>query len=155
VKLPNPYNFYPHHFQHDLCLLCVDVTKFDGSYTTGLVTQMEHYLSLYGITNELAKLQYGVLYIDQEEWKWWKWRKKSYQGYVTWTQFVADLYERFDTDTNHLGHLTNLKQFGTMEYFIATFERLDFHTEGMSDSFFRECFISGLKDDIRTHVLMS
>jgi hypothetical protein len=73
--------FQPHHFQCDLCLLRVDVTKFDGSDPTGWVTQMEHYLSMYGI--------------------------------------------------------------------------MDFRTEGMSNDFFRECFISGLKDDICTHVLMA
>jgi hypothetical protein len=68
---------------------------------------------------------------------------------------VAELYECFDTDTNHLGHLTKLKQLGTVEDFIAAFECLTFRTEGMSDAFFRECFISGLKDEIRAHVLMA
>jgi hypothetical protein len=60
------WNFQPHHFQRDLCLPHVDVTKFDGSDPTGWVTQMEHYFSLYDITDELAKLQYGVLHLDQE-----------------------------------------------------------------------------------------
>ena len=68
---------------------------------------------------------------------------------------MEELYELFDTDTNHLVCLTKLKQLGTVEDFIATFERLDFQTEGMFDAFFRECFISGLKDDIRAHVLMT
>jgi hypothetical protein len=67
---------------------------------------------------------------------------------------VEKLYECFDTDTNHLGHLKKLKQSETMEDFITSFEHLDFRTEGMSDAFFRECFISGLKDEIRAHVLM-
>jgi hypothetical protein len=67
---------------------------------------------------------------------------------------VEDIYEHFDTDTNHLGRLTKLKQSGTVEDFIAAFERLDFHIEGMSDAFFQECFISGLKDEIHAHVLM-
>jgi hypothetical protein len=49
---------------------------------------------------------------------------------------VVEIYERFDIDTNHLGHLTNLKQSGTLEEFIASFERLDFRTEGMFDAFF-------------------
>jgi hypothetical protein len=129
-------NFQPHHFQRDLRLPRVDVTKFDGSNPTGWVTQMEHYFSLYGITDELAKLWYGVLHLDQERWQWWQWRKNACQGYVAWTHFVAELYERFDTDTNHLGRLTKLKQSGTVEDFIASFERLDFRTEGMSDAFF-------------------
>jgi hypothetical protein len=69
-------NFKPHHFQRDLRLPRVDVTKFDGSDPIGWVSQMEHYFSLYGITNEFAKLRYGVLHLDQERWNWWQWRKK-------------------------------------------------------------------------------
>jgi hypothetical protein len=49
---------------------------------------------------------------------------------------VEELYEHFDTDTNHLGCLTKLKQSGTIEDFIAAFEQLDFRTEGMFDAFF-------------------
>jgi hypothetical protein len=118
----NSQTFQPHHFQRDLCLPRVDVNKFDGSDPTGWVTQMEHYFSLYGITDELAKLRYGVLHLDQERWQWWQWRKNARQGYVAWTQFVAEIYECFDTDTNHLGRLTKLKQSGTVEDFIASFE---------------------------------
>jgi hypothetical protein len=118
-------NFKPHHFQCDLRIPHVDVNKFYGLDPTGWVTQMEHYFSLYGIIDELAKIRYGVLHLDQERWQWWKWRKNARQGYVDWTQFVAELYERFDTNTNHLGRLTKLKQSGTVEDFIAAFERLN------------------------------
>jgi hypothetical protein len=104
------HNFQHHHFQHDLHLPQVDVTKFDGSDPTGWVTQMEHYFSLYKITYDLAKLRYGVLHLDQERWQWWQWRKTSREGYISWTHFVEDIYECFDTDTNHLGHLTKFKQ---------------------------------------------
>jgi hypothetical protein len=68
---------------------------------------------------------------------------------------VAEIYELFDTDTNHLGRLTKLKQSRTMEDFIVAFEHLDFWIEGMSDAFFQEFFISGLKDEIQAHVLMA
>jgi hypothetical protein len=149
------HNFQHHHFQRDLRLPRADVTKFDGSDPIGWVTQMEHYFSLYGITYDLAKLRYGVLHLDQECWQWRQWRKTSHQGYISWTHFVVELYEFFDTDTNHLGHLTMLKQSGIVEDFIDAFEHLDFQTEGMSDAFFRECFISGLKDEIHSHVLMA
>ena len=47
------------------------MTKFDCSDPTGWITQMEHYFSLYGITDDLAKLRYGVLHLDQERWQWW------------------------------------------------------------------------------------
>jgi hypothetical protein len=146
------HSFQPHHFQRDIRLLRVDVTKFDGSNPTGWVTQMEHYFSLYNITDDLAKLRYGVLHLDQERCQWWQWRKTSRQGYIAWTQFVSKIYERFDTNTNRLGHLTKLNQLGTVEDFIAAFECLDFRTEGMNDASFQECFISGLKKEIRAHV---
>jgi hypothetical protein len=149
------HNFQNHYFQHDLHLPQVDVTKFNGLEPTGWVTQMEHYFSLYSITDDLAKLWYGVLHLDQECWQWWQWRKTSRQGYIAWTHFVAEIYEHFDTNTNHLGCLTKLKQLGIVEDFIATFKRLAFITEGMSDVVFRECFISILKDDIQAHVLMA
>ena len=68
---------------------------------------------------------------------------------------MEEIYECFDTDNNHLGHLKNLKQSIIVEAFIAAFERLDFCTEGMSDVFYREFFISGLKDEIHAHVLMA
>jgi hypothetical protein len=120
------HNFQHHHFQRDLRLPRVDVTKFYGSDPTGWVTQMEHYFSLYDITDDLEKLRYGVLHLDQEHWQWWQWRKTSHQGYIAWTHFVVELYECFDTDTNHLGHLKKLKQLGAVEDFIDAFERLAF-----------------------------
>jgi hypothetical protein len=140
--------FHSNPFHRDPRLPRVEVNKFDGSDPMGWVTQMEHYFSLHGITDELAKLCYVVLYLDPECWQWWQWCKNACQGYVAWTQFVAELYECFDTDTHYLGHLTKLKQSGTVEDFITTFEHLDFRMEGMTDAFFRECFISGLKDEI-------
>jgi hypothetical protein len=73
------HTFQNHHFQCDIRLPRVDVTKFDGSDPTGWVTQMEYYFSLYGITDNLAKLQYGVLHLNQEHWQWWQWRKTSRQ----------------------------------------------------------------------------
>jgi hypothetical protein len=83
---------------------------------------MEHYFSLYGIMDKLAKLWYGVLHLDQERWQWWQWKKNARQWYVAWTHFVVEIYEFFDTDTNHLGYVTNLKQSSTLEDFIAAFE---------------------------------
>jgi hypothetical protein len=51
-------------------------------------------------------------------------------------------------DTHHLGHLTKLKNYGPLEHFITSFEHLAFRMEGMTDAYFREYSISGLKDEI-------
>jgi hypothetical protein len=74
---------------------------------------------------------------------------------VAWTQFFAELYECFDTDTNHLGRLKKWKKSGTVEEFIISFKELAFRIEGMSDVFLQECFINGLKYEIHAHVLMA
>jgi hypothetical protein len=42
-----------------------------------------------------------------------------------------------------------------MEDFIVSFEHLAFRTKGMTNDFFRECFISGIKDAIRAHIIMA
>jgi len=62
--------FQSKSFHRDRRLPRVEVNKFDGSDPMGWVTQMEHYFSLHGITDELDKLRYVVLYLDPECWQW-------------------------------------------------------------------------------------
>jgi hypothetical protein len=96
VDSSHSLHFQSNSLHRNPCLPCIKVNKFDGSDPMGWVTQTEHYFSLHGITDELAKLRYVVLYLDPERWKWWKWCKNSRQGYISWTQFVAYLYDRFE-----------------------------------------------------------
>jgi hypothetical protein len=42
----------------------VDLNKFDGSDPTGWVTQMERYIFIHGIIDDLMKLHVGVLYLN-------------------------------------------------------------------------------------------
>jgi hypothetical protein len=44
----------------------VDMKKIDGSDPLGWVTQMEQYLCIRGITNDLHKVHVRVLYLDVE-----------------------------------------------------------------------------------------
>lgn len=106
---------------------------------------MGHYISLHGIIDDLMKIHVGVIYLDFEHWQWWKQHKNSHGGYISWKQFASDLYEHYELDTHYLGYVSKLKQYGIVEKFISTFEQLTFQTEGKSDTFSRECFISGLK----------
>jgi hypothetical protein len=50
----------------------VDMHKFYGSNLAGWVSKMEQYFSLHNIWDDEIKLHVGVLYLDQEWWKWWK-----------------------------------------------------------------------------------
>jgi hypothetical protein len=118
--------FQSNSLHHDPHLPRVEVNKFDGLDPIGWVTQMEHYFSLHGITNDLSKIHYGVLCMDPECWKWWQSSRKTCQGYVVWTQFVVEIFECFDTDTYYLVYLTKLKQFDIVDDFILAFEHLHF-----------------------------
>jgi len=68
--------------------------------------------------------------------------------------FAKSICDRFDRETNFLGHLTKLRQTGTIKYYIVTFETLAIRKEGLGDAFYLECFISGLKEAIQAHVRM-
>jgi hypothetical protein len=66
VDSSHSLHFQSKSFHRDPCLPRIEVNKFDGSDPTGCVTKMEHYFSLHGITDELAKIHYDVLYLDPE-----------------------------------------------------------------------------------------
>jgi hypothetical protein len=61
---------------------------------------------------------------------------------------VKIIYAHFEHDTHYLGLLTKLRQTITSIDFIMTFEQLAICTRGMFDSFFKECLINGLKEEI-------
>ena len=68
--------------------------------------------------------------------------------------FAKAICDRFDHESNFLGRLTKLRQIGTINDYITAFEKLAFHTVGLGDEFYLECFISGPKDAIQAHVRM-
>jgi hypothetical protein len=68
--------------------------------------------------------------------------------------FTKAVCAHFDRESHFLGRLTKLHQTGLVSYFIMTFEQLAIRTEGLSDEFYLECFLSGLKDAIKAHVSM-
>jgi hypothetical protein len=72
VDSNQPLQSHSNSLPHDPHPSRVMINKFDGSYPQDWVTQMEHYFSLHGITNELTKLHYGILYLDPEIWQWWQ-----------------------------------------------------------------------------------
>jgi hypothetical protein len=53
-----------------------------------------------------------------------------------------------------VGRITKLHQTGSDKDFIMAFEHLAIKTEGLSYSFYLECFIGGLKEVIQAHVNM-
>jgi len=78
----------------------IHMNKFDESNVASWITQLEHYFSIQHITNDMAKLKVEVLYLDLERWQLWWWHKKSYGGYLAWTQFAKSLTAHFDRESH-------------------------------------------------------
>ena len=89
--------------------------------------------------------------MDQERWQWWQWHQKCYLENITWHVFSKSLCDRFDRESIFLFRLTKLRQIGTVNEYIAAFKALAFHTGGLHDVFYMECFVSGLKEAIQAH----
>ena len=53
-----------------------------------------------------------------------------------------------------MGRLTKLRQTVTVDGYITAFEALAFRTKSLTDEFYMECFISGLKEAIKAQVLL-
>ena len=73
-----------------------------------------------------------------------------------WTDFCQLLLHQFGPRgfDDFLGALTNLRQTGTVREDQTEFEKLVNHTKGLSDAFYRSCFISGIKDIVRSDITM-
>ena len=128
--------------------------KFDGSHTSAWLAQMEQYFQLNHITDEGTKLMVGTMYLDSERWQWKEWYQRCNGQFKSWGQFTKALRNRFEQEDSFLGRLTKLRQTGTVDEYITAFEALAFRTKGLTDEFYMECFISGLKEAIKAQVLL-
>eukprot|EP00253_Pinus_taeda_P036388 PITA_36388 len=130
----------------------LDMHKFDGSHPAPWIAQMEQYFNLNNILDNETQLMVGIMYLDNERWQWCEWHQRCNAPFSTWDKFKKALTYRFDQESSFLGRLTKLRQTGTVDGYIIAFEALAFHTRGLSNVFYTECFISGLKEAIKAHV---
>ena len=75
-----------------------------------------------------------------------------YCGLYRLVYLLKELCSYFDRETHYLGRLTKLCQMGMVKEFITSFEQLAIRTKNLSDEFYTECFISGIKEAIQAHV---
>eukprot|EP00253_Pinus_taeda_P017771 PITA_17771 len=148
---PHVWHTHPPPSQRPLKL---DMHKFDGSHTSAWLAQMEQYFKLNHILDDATKIMLGSMYFDNERWQRWEWHQRCNGYFRTWTYFTKALRDRFEQEDSYLGRLTKLRQTGTVEEYINAFEGLAFRTKGLTDEFYTEFFISGLKEAIKAQVLL-
>ena len=103
------------------------------------------------ILDDETQLMVGSMYLDIERWQRWEWHQRCNAPFRTWDKFKKSLTDRFDQESSFLDRLTKLRQMGTVDEYVTAFEALAFRTRGLSDVFYTECFISGLKEAIKAH----
>jgi len=130
----------------------MDLYKFDGSHPAKWLAQMEQYFKLNHILDDWTKLTVGTRYLDNEREQWVEWYQRCNGPFQSWAQFAKSLRSRFEQEDSFLGRLTKLRQTGTVEEYITTFEALAFRIKGLTDEYYMECFIFGLKEAIKAQV---
>lgn len=87
--------------------------------------------------------------------QWLQWYETT-KPIVGWEEFSSDLCKRFGKRHKEsvVGELTKLKQTSTVEVYHDKFEELINRNKELSESFLVDCFISGLKDEIKKAVNM-
>lgn len=132
----------------------LDFPRFDGSDPTGWIYRAEQYFSLHN-TLDNHKVPLASFHLEHEALQWFRWYIKANVG-PTWRELCTLILERFGPSSfdDFTGALTKLRQTGTVREYQTEFEKLANHTEGLSDEFFRSCFVSGLKDALRSEVKM-
>ncbi|MGD0460848.1 MAG: hypothetical protein ABSC21_24290, partial [Terriglobia bacterium] len=132
----------------------LDFPRFNGTDPTGWIYRAEQYFSLHN-TFDVQKVPLASFHLEQEALQWYRWYIKAHPE-PNWTDFCQLILPRFGPSAfdDFTGALTKLHQTGTVREYQTEFEKLANHTEGLSDEFYRSCFISGLKDEIRSEVKM-
>ncbi len=128
--------------------------KFDGSNPSAWLAQMEQYFELNRLEDDWTKIRVVTMYLDSQRWQWALWHQRRNAPFSSWVQFTKALRDRFEQGDSFLGSLTKLRQTGTVDEYITAFEALAFRTQHLSDEFYTECFISGLKEAIKAQVLL-
>lgn len=127
----------------------IHLLPFDGSNPLDWIFQTEHYFELNQIPQN-QRLTQIPFYMQDPVLGWFKWLHTNNQ-LTTWSEFTRSLELRFGPSTfeNHQATLFKLKQTGTVMDYQLQFETLSNRVVGMSEELLRNCFISGLRNDIQ------
>ncbi|KAG9444941.1 hypothetical protein H6P81_016281 [Aristolochia fimbriata] len=133
----------------------VELNRFDGQKPEAWVFAAERYFDIYKIPDE-SRVDLASFYFEGEATEWFRWmfRNKQLAG---WKSFAAALIKRFRPKELEApeGCLAKLQQISTVADYHKRFEAITNETIYLPPLFLVHCFISGLRSDIKTVVLVS
>lgn len=132
----------------------IDFPKFFGDDPSGWICNCERFFE-FNHTEEDHKVMLVVVHLDDKTIQWYQWFEKT-QPAITWKKFMYGLQLRFGANAfeNATGELTKLRQNSTVRAYQKRFEELANRTTGLIEEFFVNCFLSGLREDIKAGVQM-
>ncbi|KAL5709880.1 hypothetical protein ACHQM5_020511 [Ranunculus cassubicifolius] len=136
----------------------VEFPTFDGSNVRTWLQKSNRFFQV----NPVADLQrslFASLHFKGRAETWFQTESSVFER-MSWNEFQERIRARFDEEVyeNVVGEFSKLIQTGSLQEYLDKFEALQplvlLKNKGLSESFFIDSFISGLKDEIRHTVQM-
>ncbi|CAM8882331.1 unnamed protein product [Rhodiola kirilowii] len=140
----NPEPVLPHQRLPKL-----EIPFFSGENVVGWLFQIERFFQFHATPTD-QKLFIATFYMTGIALSWYQWMYSTHQ-ISSWEAFRRNLELKFGSNgyVNHEAELYNLKQTSYLDKYILDFETLSTRTPGLSNHNLLNCFIAGLRADIR------
>lgn len=132
----------------------LEIPHFNGDNVADWLFQVDRFFT-YHATPTDHKLQLASFYMTGPALQWFRWMYQAHQ-LCSWDQFVRDLELRFGPSTyqNPEVALYKLRQRSSVTAYLSDFELLSNRSSGLSHENLLNCFLSGLRDDIRRELFI-
>ena len=137
----------------------MDFPLFDGTNPREWVRRANKYFQIYGVEEEM-KTDIAQLYLKDRADIWFH-GMYSERGAVPWRELALAICERFgEGDPQEaIEEFNKLVQTGSVADYLEKFETLKSlvmtSLPGQPDSYYKSCFLSGMKDEIVSMVRMT
>ncbi|XP_058766610.1 uncharacterized protein LOC131640216 [Vicia villosa] len=130
----------------------LELAAFDGSNPLEWLFQADQFFGFYNFPPE-NRLSLISFYMKGDALSWFKWMHHN-NLLTDWGSFVRELELRFGPSTfdNHQAELFKLKQEGSVMDYQSKFEKLCNQVVGLPHDAVLNCFISGLKSEIKNEM---
>ncbi|GMI88056.1 hypothetical protein HRI_002474900 [Hibiscus trionum] len=131
----------------------VELPLFTGVDPEEWIASAQDFFDFYG-TKDHHRVTMASFRMDGIAKKWFRWMQRQRQ-LAGWEHFIDAIRKRFVVTEleSPEGLLTKLTQTATVEEYQTRFEDLVLRTHNLPDTFLTQCFISGLRADIKNEVL--
>ncbi|KAG9453191.1 hypothetical protein H6P81_006095 [Aristolochia fimbriata] len=131
----------------------VEFGRFSGGNPNSWVFQAKQYFDFYHILDD-QKLSLASFYLEGEALEWYRWLYENKQ-LVDWDHFVEKLVRQFRKRNLEAPEgRAKLRQISTVANYLVNFEAVTNEIVTLLDTFLVHCFISGLRIDIKTIVVI-